>query len=252
MVVTLHRYGCTDIGHNRSLNEDFYGMNNFLFVLADGMGGHNAGEIASKIAVNQTLNFIKGSDISKVHSPSDVNQVQRIILTAIKKTNGLIFKKALQIPAYHGMGTTLVVAMFQKPNTMHIANVGDSRAYLFRNNSLDVLTEDHSVTADMVRDGNISQSDAKEHPYRHYLTRSIGNTSTVEPFFRSVPVLPNDIFLLCSDGLWDILPEEEIVCILRTYSSPRIMCKKLISQAHELQSNDNITCIVITVSKGWR
>ncbi len=252
MFVVLHRHGCTDIGHNRSLNEDFYKMNNFLFVLADGMGGHNAGEIASKLAVNQTMTFIKGSNISKYQNSSDTTLVQQMIRDTIRKTNELIFKKSLQTPAYQGMGTTLVIAAFQKPNTMHIANVGDSRAYLFRNNILELLTEDHSVAADMIREGSISPRDAKAHPYRHYLTRSIGTGSTVEVFSRFFSVFPNDIILLCSDGLWDILPEEEMIRILQTYASPRNICRQLISRAHELQSNDNMTCIVITVSKGWK
>jgi len=120
--VTLHGYGCTDIGQNRSFNEDYYDMNTFLFVIADGMGGHNAGEIASKLAVESIMNFINCIGDSDFNKNSDEIQVQQIIHDAIVKTNETVFKKSLQKIEFKGMGTTLVLALFQKPNTIHVAN----------------------------------------------------------------------------------------------------------------------------------
>lgn len=247
--VTLHGYGCTDIGQNRSFNEDYYDMNTFLFVIADGMGGHNAGEIASKLAVESIMNFINCIDDSEFNKNSDEIQVQQIIHDAIVKTNETVFKKSLQKIEFKGMGTTLVLALFQKPNTIHIANVGDSRAYLFRNGKLKMLTEDHSITATMLRDGIITKFEAKKHPYCHHLTRSIGTSNNIKAFTSFFNIIPGDIILLCSDGLWDVLSDKEITGLLQKHTSPKKICEDLIARANELNSSDNISSIVIMVSK---
>jgi len=247
--VTLQGYGCTDIGQNRSFNEDYYDMNTFLFVIADGIGGHNAGEIASKLAVESIMNFVNCIDDSEFNKNSDEIQVQQIIHDAIVKTNETVFKKSLQKIEFKGMGTTLVLALFQKPNTIHVANVGDSRAYLFRNGKLEMLTEDHSVTATMLRDGIITKSEAKKHHYRHHLTRSIGTSNNTKVFTSFFNIIPGDKILLCSDGLWDVLSDKEITGLLQKHTSPKKICEDLIAKANEMDSSDNISSIVIMVSK---
>jgi len=247
--ITLQTYGCTDIGKNRSLNEDYLDMNDFLFVLADGMGGHNAGEIASKLAVESIMKFIKKSEKSECGSKHDELQIQQRVHDAINSTNNTVFKKSLQKIAYEGMGTTLVLALFQKPNTIHIANVGDSRAYLFRNDKLKLLTKDHSITATMVRNGVITKVEAETHPFRHQLTRSIGTSNRIEAFTNFFHVFPDDKILLCSDGLWDALKDEEITEILQRHTSPKKICEDLIAKANERKSKDNISSLVIIASR---
>ncbi|GAF80342.1 unnamed protein product, partial [marine sediment metagenome] len=227
--VTIHGYGCTDIGYSRSLNEDFYDMNNFLFVLADGMGGHNAGKIASKLAVKSIMKYIHCIDDSEFDEHSDEKKIQQILYDVIINANETVFKKSLHNIGYEGMGTTLVLALFQKPQTIHIANVGDSRAYLLRNDKLKMITEDHSVTATMLRDGIITKSEARTHPFRHQLSRSIGTSKNVNAFTNFFNVIPEDRILLCSDGLWDVLSDGEITTILQKHTFPQKICEGLIT-----------------------
>ncbi|MDG6218013.1 MAG: Stp1/IreP family PP2C-type Ser/Thr phosphatase [Candidatus Thermoplasmatota archaeon] len=240
--------GCTDIGYNRMVNEDYYGMNDFLFVLADGMGGHNAGEIASKLAVEHILRFLDFNWTLDFDEITDEIDIQKKIHTAIIKTNNNIFKESLQRIEYKGMGTTLVLALFQRPNTMHIANIGDSRAYLIRNDMMERLTQDHTITANLLRDGTITQIEAKNHPYRHYLSQSIGTSQDVKAFTKSFSIRSGDNILLCSDGLWNVLTNEEMIRIFKKYSSSKKICNALIARAKELHSIDNISCIVLTIS----
>jgi len=240
--------GCTDIGYNRMVNEDYYGMNDYLFVLADGMGGHNAGEIASKLAVDHILRLIDFNKPSDFEEITDEIDVQEMIHTAIIKTNDIIYKESLQKIEYNGMGTTLVLALFQRPNKIHIANIGDSRAYRIRNEMIELLTQDHTITANLLRDGTITQIEAKNHPYRHYLSQSIGTSKDIKAYTKSVSIRSGDIILLCSDGLWNVLTNEEMITIFKKYSSAKKICKALIARAKELHSIDNISCIVITIS----
>lgn len=247
--LTLQSYGCTDIGQNRSLNEDYFDMNQSIFVIADGMGGHNAGDIASKMAVEKILRFFNQVDEKQFNTLTDVTTVQNIISEAIFKTNMKVFKESVHHTELTGMGTTIVLALFQKPNIMHIANVGDSRAYHLRKGRLTLLTEDHSVTATMLRDGTITPPEAKNHPYRHHLTRSIGTSDAVKAYTHFVKVRPNDKILLCSDGLWNVLSDEDIIKLLHQYTSPKKICEKLTEKAVELQTMDNISSIVISISE---
>lgn len=246
--VTLQAYGCTDIGEDRLRNEDYLDMNDFSFVLADGMGGHNAGDIASRSAVNSFMKCIDDINDLEFNESSNETKIQQTIDDAIKKTNESVFNKSRQQSNLQGMGTTLVLALFQQPNTIHIANVGDSRAYLLRNNTLELLTEDHSITASMARDGTITELEAENHPFRHHLTRSIGTSEKVEAFTDFFQVKPNDKILLCSDGLWDVLSDEEICDSLKMNCPPEETCKNLINKAKKRKSKDNISSIVLSVS----
>jgi PPM family protein phosphatase len=240
-------YGCTDIGHHRLKNEDYFEMNNYLYVLADGMGGHSAGEIASKLAVKKIMKYINSFYESELSIQSDIDYIQQIIHDAILHVNSLIYKKSLKTIEYQGMGTTIVIVLLQKPNTIHIANVGDSRAYLIQNNTIKMITEDHSVIATMIREGTITKNEAKTHPYRHHITRSIGTSDSVKPFLYSFEALPKDKILLCSDGLWDVLTDQEINDIMQKNISSKTICQELITNAKKLGSTDNITTIVLSL-----
>lgn len=247
--VHIQGYGDTDIGQNRLINEDYFDMNESLFVLADGMGGHNAGEVASRLAVNHLFEFFKRGKYSKDSESINELQIQKNIIEGIKQTNQLIYQSSTQKTAWNGMGTTIVLAFFQKPNTIHIANVGDSRADLIRNGKLKRITEDHSITASLVRDGTITPTEAKTHPYRHHLTRSMGTSNTVKPYITHFQIRPNDKILLCSDGLWDVLSEKEINDVIQHNPDPKTSCKTLIKKAKKKQSTDNISCLIITISR---
>lgn len=246
--LVLQSYGCTDIGYQRSLNEDYIEIKDSLFVLADGMGGHNAGDIASRLAVETIIDFFDSTKKKKSFE-SDNNKIQDAIKHSIIKTNELVYQQSLNDQRLEGMGTTIVLAFFKKPGTMHIANVGDSRAYLLRDDKLKLLTEDHSVTASLLRDGTISKVEAKTHPYRHHLTRSIGTSNEIQPFATFFNVSPGDKLLLCSDGLWNVLSDEDIIALLQKNVDSKKICYLLTKRANELQSKDNVSSIVIDITE---
>lgn len=246
--LTLHGHGCTDIGLNRLFNEDFYDMNNDIYILADGMGGHNAGDVASKFVVEHLMGILDQIDNPKKDAFQNALHVQQIIQEAIDKTNQTLFEKSSESIEFKGMGTTLVLALFQEPDTMHIANVGDSRAYLFRDETIELLTEDHTVTAAMVRDKMITSNEAKTHPYRHHLTRSVGTSNDLKAFSHSFQLDIEDRILLCSDGLYNVLSKGDIIDSLQKNTDPKTICKDLIAKANKKESKDNISCIVIIVN----
>lgn len=247
--VKIEKYGCTDIGHKRQLNEDYFRIEDFIFILADGMGGHNGGEVASHLAVEKCMDIFKKLLKKDTLERYDTLQVQQIIRDTIFKVNTEVYQKSLTDVRLHGMGTTLVVALYQQPNYFHIANVGDSRAYVYRKDSLKLLSEDHSVTARLLKNGTITQNEAKNHPFRHHLTRSIGNSENVVPFVQLIHVSPDDRILLCSDGLWNAVSNNVIIDTLQKECSCKQMCLELHKKANEVHSQDNITSILIKIKK---
>ncbi len=142
----------------------------------------------------------------------------------------------------------VVLALFQPPHTIHIANVGDSKAYLFRNNNLHILTEDHSVTATMIREKIITIEDALHHPYQSHLTHSIGTNQNDFFFYDNIKLNDKDLLLLCSDGLWNMISNHDIINILKGNENSEIKCQQLINRANELGGNDNITTIIININ----
>jgi len=241
--IILQTYGFTDIGRIRSNNEDNFGLTDNVFIIADGMGGHNAGEIASKLTVDNILNFLN-LEFSKIN---EVKDFKGMIYRAINKTNQIVFKKSMENINLNGMGTTVVIAIFQKPKIMHIVNVGDSRAYLLRNDKLKMLTEDHTLSVNLYRQNYISKEELDKHPYRNQLTRAIGLNSTVEPYFTSLNISVGDKLLLCSDGLWNSLSNNVLKSHLQNDKSPKNICYDLINSAKNSDGTDNITAIVIDV-----
>jgi len=236
--------GCTDLGQIRLKNEDYFGIADNLFIVADGMGGHKSGEIASKLAVETIIDFFQ-NELNKGEFKKDINL---LIEKSIKKANKLVFQRSLNNENPNGMGTTIVLALFQEPRVVHIANVGDSRAYLSRNDKLEVLSEDHSVTANLLRESLITKEEARNHPYHHHLTRSIGIKQDVEIYYHILNVLDGDKLLLCSDGLWNVLSDEEIKYVLQKKISIEKICKELLNQVNKKNGSDNITAVVISVS----
>jgi protein phosphatase len=241
--LVLKLFGMTDTGLAREHNEDDYAIDKKqgLYIVADGLGGHKGGEVASKLAVKTILEFFR-ENIGSVESALKIRQ-------AIEKAHQNIVNLAVQDATLVGMGTTVVLALWQAPDILHIANIGDSRAYLFRDGKISLLSQDHSKVAEMVRQGLLQQEEARVHPWRNIVTRSIGIEIGDGPFQKELNLKENDIILLCSDGLWDMLSDESIREIISHYKKPKEICAKLIAAANQAGGNDNITVIAISVKR---
>lgn len=237
----LKTFSITDIGKKRKVNQDYvYTSENpignlpNLFIVADGMGGHNAGDFASKLTVETVLNEIADS--------FEKNPV-KILGKAIQTANDVIRKKAGEVPDMEGMGTTLVAATCLG-KYMYVANVGDSRLYVV-GKGIRQITKDHSLVEEMVRIGTISHLEARNHPDKNIITRAIGASVEVEPDFFTVELEENDIVLLCSDGLTNMLEDEEIRMILSGGRDIVEQAQSLVDAANANGGRDNISVVLI-------
>src|SRR5215207_8790481 len=237
----LEPFGATDAGKVRANNEDALlvgeGRDETLFVVADGIGGFEAGEVASRIAV----------DVLKELEPGDSFEV------AITEANRRILAAGRGDERLSGMGTTIVALRFggtrERP-VAEIAHVGDSRAYLLRGGELRPVTEDHSLVAELVRSGDLTRDQAAEHPQKNLITRALGADEEVDVDTAMLPIEPNDRILLCSDGLSDMVPETRISEILaQSQSDPERTARSLLSAALDAGGNDNITVVVVDVKE---
>jgi protein phosphatase len=230
----------TDVGRLRSANEDAYGLlpeANF-FIVCDGMGGAAAGEVASQTAVATALEYI-----NKQHKEKEPHALlEKIIETA----NQRIFARSERDPSLHGMGTTLV-SLLVRDDHVWIAHVGDSRCYHFRAGHLERMTQDHSLVDEQVRLGQLTPAEAEVSPFRNVITRAVGTRATVTPEINNFPVQPDDIFLLCSDGLTREVPESRMAEILSGNSDLHAICQRLIDEANASGGADNITVIVVRI-----
>lgn len=222
----------SNVGCVREHNEDSFIAHSPLFVVADGMGGHEAGEVASEIAVNA---------ISK-HAPKvpDANQLS----FAVQEANREILNASAKGIGKPGMGTTVTAAVVFKQQLL-IAQVGDSRAYLLHNGRLQRLTRDHSLVADLVAQGSITEEEARVHPQRSVITRALGSEPNVEPDIYILQLEKDDRILLCSDGLSSMIYDTKIEAILKDYKDVNTCCDELINAALKAGGLDNITAIVI-------
>ena len=230
------RHGAaTDIGHSRDKQEDSMLTNPPLFVVADGMGGHRRGDIASQMAVSMLS--------------EDVVEDHEALTAAIQRANRAIYDAAEADHSLDGMGTTLV-ALFAKDDSAQIAHVGDSRAYLLRDGEISRLTEDHSYVTSLVREGRLSEDEAEHHPQRSILERALGQESEVEIDIRVIDTEPGDRILLCTDGLTSHLTDLEIEDILSSVKNPQDASKRLVREALDAGGNDNVTVIVVDYPGG--
>lgn len=237
----------TDVGRKRNTNQDYAGVFKnkagiALAILADGMGGHLAGDIASQMAVNHVGERWAESDIDTA------DKAAQWLIQAIQSENEVIYEKGQSVPEYAGMGTTIVSAALMGQSYV-LANIGDSRAYLVRNRQLIQLTEDHSLVNELVKSGEITQEMAANHPRKNVLTRSLGMPNTVEVDVASHLRVDDDYILLCSDGLTNMVSEETILAVLLSDDSLEQKVKMLISLANEAGGVDNITALVIHFNK---
>ncbi len=226
--------GASDIGLVRSGNEDFYVVNPPLFAVADGLGGHQAGEVASQIAIETLL--------GNAPKRADAKALGR----AVRAANAAVIEGAQTGLGRTGMGTTMTSAMIEGTR-IAIAHVGDSRAYLLHLGELTQLTEDHSMVADMVRSGTLTEEESRVHPNRSVITRALGSDPNMLVDGFELDAAPGDRLLLCSDGLTSMLEDRDIENILQTAPSPAAAVARFIVAANEAGGQDNITTVVVDI-----
>ncbi|WP_347007590.1 Stp1/IreP family PP2C-type Ser/Thr phosphatase [Enterococcus durans] len=233
----------SDVGRRRNTNQDYASVFTNqegikLAILADGMGGHRAGDIASQMAVLNLGNAWEEQDLT------DDEKIAQWFIQEIQEENALIYQRGQEQPEYNGMGTTIVAAALSEER-FTIAHVGDSRAYLIRDGKIIQLTEDHSLVNELVKSGEISEEMAVNHPRKNILTRSVGMPGTVEVDVSTYIWQLKDRLLLCSDGLTNMLSEEMIETIVNQEGTLSDKVTELINQANEAGGADNITVLLI-------
>jgi PPM family protein phosphatase len=238
-------FGMTDVGMKREGNEDAFLLipEKHLYIVSDGMGGHNAGEVASQTAIKTIETFFARIEISVMPE----TRVRDIMSDAVIAANKDVWEKSLLIPEYSGMGCTLAMVFLYK-NVLHVCHVGDSRVYLINHKEISQVTEDHSVVMEMVKAGQISKEEARKSQLKNQLTRALGISSLYNIAYTKQQVKKGDTVLLCTDGLWDMLSDEEIYTIVKKGAKPEEICSKLISKANDAGGNDNITVVIATIS----
>jgi len=234
----------SDVGRRRAANEDHYALapEIGLYLVADGLGGHVAGQIASELAAEtalRTVRTLEGTGTSLAEK----------LRYAVIAANREVHETARRQRELAGMGTTLVAFLAQEGRAA-LAHVGDSRAYLVRGDRIRQLTDDHSLVGELVRRREISADDAREHPQRHVLTRAVGVRATVEPDLAELTPEAGDVFVLCSDGLTGHVRDEEIAEIVGGGRDPQEAVDRLIALANERGGEDNITVAVVRCEKG--
>ena len=239
MSVRLKAAAASDVGNLRDNNQDdLLVVDDALFVVADGMGGHVAGEVASREAVEAMRNAY-----ARPGSSEDLRQ-------AVRDANAAVWQRGTDDPSYRGMGTTVTAVGVVDGDRLAVVNVGDSRTYLLRDAELIQLTEDHSFVQEAVRSGQLTQPQAESHPRRSQLTRALGVAADVEVDVEVLEPRTGDRLLLCSDGLWDEVGDDAITMVLTNHATPEEAAAQLVLWAKEAGGRDNITVIVLDVVDG--
>jgi protein phosphatase len=220
-------------------------------LVADGVGGNQAGEVASGLSVRNIEGFLLNTLKRFTNLQASEEQgILRDLQNALFQADARIFEEATAHPEWGGMGTTLTLA-FAVNWRLFVAHAGDSRCYLYSEKKLQQLTQDHTMTAEMVRRGIIAAQDQKHHPWRHVVTNILGGTERgVQAELHSLDLHVGDLILLCSDGLTEMVPEDRIAGILEEETSPERACERLVSEANQRGGKDNITAIVAHVKRG--
>ena len=230
-------YGAvTHVGQVRTSNEDSLLADNNVFMVADGMGGHNAGEVASLMAVEQ-LREAAGSIIAETD-----------LVQALEQANEVIYAESMTNHLHHGMGTTLAAMVVLENNTLVVAHVGDSRVYMWNEGALSRLSKDHSYVQELVDEGIVSIEEARTHPRRNIVTRALGIDADVEVEANTFPVTVGAWYVLCSDGLVDEISDADIAKVLARCTSPHEAAQALVDAANAAGGRDNITVIVVSTA----
>ncbi len=237
-------FGISDPGRGREANEDSYLMlpEHSLYAVADGMGGHKAGEVASSCTVKTIHEYFTPERSDKMKQ--DPSRVQDELMSAVKAAHDGIRRLAESRAEYDGMGSTIALA-FISADVLHTCHVGDSRVYVANASGITRVTADHSEVWELVRAGAMSAEEARFSPLKNKITQALGAPLPPSPGYTRHPVNKGDRVLLCSDGLWDMLPEETIHAAVTRGQSPRRICRDLIALANRAGGEDNITVIVV-------
>ena len=230
----------SDTGRRRFNNEDSYVCEPPLFAIADGVGGAQAGEVASRLAAAALGERRLGS------------QGEEVLVTLVAEANRRIYERSTIDPDAAGMGTTLTALLVDEAaGTIAVAHVGDSRAYVFRGGELSQLTDDHSLVGELVRSGRLSPEDAEQHPHRSVITRVVGTESTVAVDVETIRPEPADLYIICSDGLTDMLPDPQVAAaVANGQGDPAAIAEALVAAANDAGGIDNITVIVFEIEDG--
>ena len=248
---------CTDVGKVRDHNEDTIGSQPDigLWVLADGMGGYNAGEVASGIAVKTIIELVtqacKTEKRGEIETGTGYMRQTIVLRDAIHRANKVINQTAQSQPQCEGMGTTLVASLFYD-NKVSIAHVGDSRMYRLRGNRFEQITMDHSLLQELVDRGFYSQEEAQRSTNRNYVTRALGVEANVDVEVQEVEVQKGDYFLMCSDGLPDMVEDEDIHLTISTFANDvRTVGEQLIKLTNDNGGRDNVSVILVRVADAF-
>ena len=232
----------SDRGLNRAINQDYvsYFMNEAgqpLMIVCDGMGGHKAGDVASEMGVSHLGAAWKGSRFT------NSEELSRWLIANIQRVNDLVFQKSLDYSDLDGMGTTLVAAAIVGKEIV-FANIGDSRAYVYRNYKLRQITEDHSLVNEFIKSGEITPEEAQHHPRKNILTRSLGVSRKLDIDIIAMPLVQGVLLLLCSDGLTNMMDDEEIAQMLKEWLPLEEKVLSLVDKANAAGGLDNITVLL--------
>lgn len=248
----LRSFGITDVGLKRNHNEDDFFRSDDLavYLVADGMGGHAAGEVASHASV-QTISefcerYAKDSSLTWPFGyDTRLSDEGNALITGIQLANQTVCKMQQQRPELSGMGTTIAALRMTSEQAL-VAHVGDSRVYRFRHNQLELLTSDHSWVNEQLQKNIITPEEARTHRYKNVITRALGNRNELEIDVRLETIEPGDIFLLCSDGLSGMIPDEEMARILaHTKDDIRNCANTMVAKANEAGGHDNISVVIV-------
>lgn len=240
----MRTFAQTDIGKVREINQDYYYISPDdseikLCILADGMGGYNGGEIASNLAANSTKNYIE-TNFEKTEKTKEA--LQKLVKDAIQYANFVVFEKSKEVKELEGMGTTIEVCLIYN-NRAYIGHIGDSRIYRIRKEFIRRITTDHSYVEQLIKEGTITRIEAKNHPKKNVLTKALGCSPYVEPDIMVKNFLENDILVMTSDGLTNMVDNNEIYNYIKSDINTAVT--KLINKANERGGVDNITVIII-------
>lgn len=235
-------FGKTDIGKKRTMNQDYIYISDDpvgrlpnLYMVADGMGGHNAGDYASRQATQTMIDFIKDCDYE--------NPVT-VLKYAIIRANEKLLEDAANNPELSGMGTT-IVACVVVDDQLYVANIGDSRLYLIGTDSIHQITMDHSLVEEMIRSGKLDRENVRNHPEKNIITKAVGAAKDIMPDFFELEMKPEDKVLLCSDGLSNMVEDDEIEDIIKEEDSLEQAVERLIERANYYGGRDNISVVLL-------
>lgn len=234
--------GLTDRGKRRSKNEDYFFAEFPIFVVADGLGGHRGGEVASKKAVEEFVKFVKNG----IGHVSSLDSLKKLLEKSILSASNLIFKESRKNAELHGMGTTISAAVIFN-EVLVIAHVGDSRIYLVSKGKIRQVTKDHTFVQMLIDKGEITEEEAKKHPMKNALLQALGGETGLQVETKIIQINPKDKVLLCTDGLYSVVSEKDIFEVVNSEATTEDKARKLVSMALNAGGFDNVTVVLLEV-----